>query len=132
MRLAKLLFLFQPFLVLIITPAQVYAQNKRVELTDNGYASLTELETIFANILNVITVLAGFAVLLMLVIGAFRYMAAQGDPKAITAARSHMTYAVIGLFFIVVAWLVILFLDEFTGINLTTFTITEPPPFTTP
>ena len=128
MRLSKLLFLFLTFFILFLGPNTISAQGKPVELTDKGYAPLTELETIFANILNVITVLAGFAVLLILVIGAFRYMTAQGDPKAVGAARSHITWAFIGLFFIVVAWLIILLLDQFTGINLTTFTITEPPP----
>ena len=128
MRLSKLLLLFLTFFILFLGPNTISAQGKPVELTDKGYAPLTELETIFANILNVITILAGFAVLLILVIGAFRYMTAQGDPKSIQSARSHITWAFIGLFFIVVAWLIILLLDQFTGINLTTFTITEPPP----
>lgn len=90
------------------------------------YSEITQLEQIFANILNVITVLAGFAVLLMLVIGAFRYMTAQGDPKAVGAARSTLTWALVGLFFIIAAWFVILFISQFTGLNLTEFCINLP------
>ena len=119
------------FSLLLISNGPVFAQAKKIEEVCDGdkcYAPLTGLETIFANVLNVITVLAGFAVLLIVVIGAFRYMTAQGDPKAVGAARSHLTWAFIGLFFIIAAWLIILFIDRFTGLDLTTFTITEPPP----
>ncbi len=88
---------------------------------EKGYAPLTSFEAVFANALNVITTLAGFAVLLMLVIGAFRYMTAQGDQKAVSAARSHLTWALAGLFFIIVAWLIIQFIASFTGLSLTQF-----------
>ena len=118
----------------ILYPTSIYAQEV-VECVDKegqlvncneGFAPLTGLETIFANVLNVITVLAGFAVLLMLVIGAFRYMTAQGDPKAVGAARSTITWALVGLFFIIAAWFVVLFISQFTGLNLTNFCIDLP------
>ena len=119
---------------IILFPASIYAQeiveciDKEGQIVDcnGGFAPLPELETIFANVLNVITVLAGFAVLLMLVIGAFRYMTAQGDPKAVGAARSTMTWALVGLFFIIAAWFVVLFISQFTGLDLTTFCINLP------
>ena len=118
----------------ILSPASIYAQEVvecvdkkgRTVNCDKGFAPLSALETIFANVLNVITILAGFAVLLMLVIGAFRYMTAQGDPKAVGAARSTLTWALVGLFFIIAAWFVILFISQFTGLDLTTFCINLP------
>ena len=129
--------LFIPLLISVSTilfPASIYAQEM-VECVDKegqivncnqGFVPITSLETIFANVLNVITILAGFAVLLMLVIGAFRYMTAQGDPKAVGAARSTITWALVGLFFIIAAWFVILFISQFTGLNLTEFCINLP------
>ena len=131
LQMSKLLTSAKICLLGLLTPSSAFAQGRIIEEEcrgDNCYAPLTELEIIFSNILNVITILAGFAVLLMLVIGAFRYMVAQGDPKAVSTARSHLTWSILGLVFIVVAWLVILFMEQFTGVNLTTFTITEPPP----
>ena len=115
----------------ILFPTPIYAQEV-VKCIDKegltvdcnmGFAPLSALETIFANVLNVITVLAGFAVLLMLVIGAFRYMTAQGDPKAVGAARSTLTWAIIGLFFIIAAWFVIQFIARFTDLPITEFII---------
>ena len=115
-------FLISFFYLALAFPAITYAQTTEIDEPD-GYAPLTALETVFANVLNVVTVLAGFAVLLMLVIGAFRYMTSQGDPKAVGAARSTLTWALVGLFFIIAAWFVVLFVSQFTGLNLTTFCI---------
>ena len=112
-------------MLVFINPPKVFAQ-KQVELTDKGYADLTQLETIFSNVLNIITILAGFSALLMLTIGAFRYIVAQGDPKAVAAARSTITWAIAGLIFLVVAWLLILFVETFTGVNVTQFKINLP------
>ena len=115
----------------ILFPTSIYAQEM-VECIDKdgqtvncneGFVPLSALETIFANVLNVITVLAGFAVLLMLVLGAFRYMTAQGDPKAVGAARSTISWALVGLFFIIAAWFVIQFIARFTDLPITEFII---------
>ena len=89
--------------------------------TNQGYVPLRELEVIFSNILNVITLFAGFAILIVLVIGAFRYIIAQGDPKAVSAARSQLTWGFIGLFFLVAAWLILLFITQITDFDVTRF-----------
>ena len=125
MRLFKVLLSLQVLLLSLATPTKVFAQ-KPVELTNKGYADLTQLETIFSNVLNIITILAGFSALLMLTLGAFRYIVAQGDPKAVAAARSTITCAIAGLIFLVVAWLIILFVETFTGVNVTQFKINLP------
>lgn len=132
---AKLITFINLFLLSLLKPSNILAQEiirDRCTFDDvTGeviacYTELTQLETIFANVLNVITLLAGFAVLLMLIIGAFRYMTAQGDPKAVGAARSTITWALVGLFFIIAAWFVVLFISQFTGLNLTNFCIDLP------
>lgn len=123
MQLSKIFFTTILFLITLITPSKVLAINHFITETEKGYAALTELETIFSNLINIITILAGFAALLMLVIGAFRYIVAQGDPKAVAAARGTITWAVAGLTFLIVAWLIILFVETFTGVNVTQFKI---------
>lgn len=119
----KLIIRFFIFLITFYVFNSNIILAKEVSEEPKGYVPLTELETVFSNVLNYITVLAGFAILLMLVVGSFRYMVAQGDPKAITAARSQLTWSILGLFFIVAAWLIILFMEQFTGVPLTTFCI---------
>jgi hypothetical protein len=119
--LFNILILVPAFLLL---PAIAFAQElEPVVETDKGYAGFDQLEVIFGNIVSVITVVAGFAVFFALLIGGFRYMTAQGDPKAMTAARSSITWAVVGLAFIILSWLILLFISEFTGLPLTKFCI---------
>lgn len=93
----------------------------------NGYAKLSEIPIVFSNILAVVTVLAAMAALVMLIFGGFRYIIAQGDPKAVAAARGTVTWAVVGLVMIIVSWLIILFLSQFLGINLTNFCFSPNP-----
>ncbi|MEX0617225.1 MAG: pilin [Candidatus Woykebacteria bacterium] len=125
-RLKNLFTTATLFITVLLAPKTVLAQIGNKVSDDPGYTPLKDLEVVFANALNVISILAGFAVLLMIVIGAFRYMVAQGDPKAVTAARSQITWAIGGLFFIIAGWLVILFVSQFTGLNLTNFCVDLP------
>lgn len=43
-------------------------------------------------------------VLVYLIWGAYRYMISQGDPKAVQAAKSHLTWAVAGMIIIFLAY----------------------------
>jgi putative flippase GtrA len=43
--------------------------------------------------------------------------------KAVAAASSTLTYAVVGLVGIIVSWLILSFIQNFTGANVTEFKI---------
>ena len=75
------------------------------------------LEAVFANILMAITGLAGIALFVMLCIGGFRYLTSGGDPKAAESARHTMTYALLGIGLMGVAYVVFLLIGEFTGVE---------------
>ena len=120
MRLLLIFSVFLNFLTLGVLNTRVYAAET-VKSDNQGIVPITELTTVFANILNVITVIAGFAILIVLVMGAFRFIVAQGDPKAVSTARSQITWGFLGLFFLVAAWLIILFISTLTGFDLTKF-----------
>ncbi len=85
------------------------------------YTPLSSITTLFENVLTVVVVLAGFAAFAMLIFGGFRFIIAQGDPKAVQSARGTITWAVVGLVMIIVSWLILLFISQFTGLNLTSF-----------
>lgn len=52
---------------------------------------------ILVRIISILLLAAGGVSLLFLIIGGLRYMASGGDEKAITTAKSAITYAVLGL-----------------------------------
>lgn len=84
---------------------------------------LSDITIFFSRILNFI---AGFAVLaafIMLVIGGFKFLTSGGDQKAVESAKSTITYAIIGLIALVGIWLLLKFVEIFTGVPVTQFKI---------
>lgn len=92
-------------------------------VTTNDVPTIQGFECLFANILKIIVTVAGLAFLIMFIVGGFQYMQSSNDPKAVAAASSTLTYAIIGLVGVIVSWLILLFIEQFTGINITQFSI---------
>jgi len=91
--------------------------------TVDTVAKIECLECIVQIILNFVIRLAGIAVFVMLIIGGFKYLTSGGDPKAKESAQKTITYAIFGLVLLLGGWLVLLFIKEFTGVDVTQFTI---------
>lgn len=109
----------------IFIPHPALAQTKAWsdKCVSDGVATIKGFECLFQNIITVIVSLAGFVSLTMLIVGGFQYLTSGGDPKKIAAASATLTYAVIGIIGIIVSWLILLFIKEFTGIDVTIFKI---------
>lgn len=86
-------------------------------------ATIQGLECLFFNVLQVIVFLAGLAFLFMFISGGFKYLFSGGEQKSVVAASSTLTMAFIGLIGIIASWLIISFIQKFTGINITQFKI---------
>lgn len=93
---------------------------------EGDVATIYGFEDLFRNLLGVITTLAGIALAVMLVVGGFKLIFAGGDKQKIQSARQTFTTAIIGLALMVVAWFVLLLIQEFTGIQVTRFEIPRP------
>jgi hypothetical protein len=78
-------------------------------------ATLKGLEGIFQNTLSVVLGIAGIALFITLVMGGFQYMTAGGDPKKVAAAWTTLTYAVVGMILVASSYLILVFIQEFTG-----------------
>lgn len=89
----------------------------------NGVPQIKCFEVVFANLISAITGLAAIAFFVMLVYGGFRFLTSGGNPKAMEGAQGTMTSAILGLAVIIIAWLILLLIGYFTGIDLTVFTI---------
>lgn len=86
-------------------------------------------EVVFTNILTVVMSLAVLALFVMLIVGGFKYLTSAGDQKATTSAKQTLTYAVVGITLLVLAFLIFRIIEYFTGVNITRF---EIPNSTTP
>lgn len=87
---------------------------------------LSGLTTVFENIVKVLVALGGFGLLIMLLLGGFKYITSGGDPKATEGAKNTLTYAIGGFILLIGSFLVLKLIEQFTGVsNITEFTITK-------
>lgn len=89
-----------------------------------GVATIKGFEVIFNNVVTVALGLAGIVLFIMLILGGFKFMLAGGDPKTAAAARNTITYAVLGLVVLILSYLILELIRQFTGANVTVFNLT--------
>ena len=87
-------------------------------------AKISDLETVFGSVVSVALSAAGIAVLVMLIVGGFKFLSAGGDKEATQKAGKTITYAIGGLVLVLSAWIILNLLGNFLGVNFSVFDIT--------
>ncbi len=82
-----------------------------------GVASLSCIWVVIANVINAAIVLSAVVAVFLIVYSGFQYVTSSGDKEKVDNARKRLTYAIIGLIFIVLSFLVINFISQFTGVS---------------
>lgn len=86
-------------------------------------AGIDQIEKVFSSVVSAMVGL-GFIVLLVMVLTAgFKYLMSGGEPKAIQQAHQTALWAVLGIVFMALAWLVLQLIKVFTGIDVTVFSV---------
>jgi hypothetical protein len=115
------------FVVLVIFLANVktlLAQSSfqgREQFTD--VATIQGFERIFANVITVVIELAGVILFLTFIVAGFKYLTSSGDPKALEGAKGTLTHAIIGLIVLLLAFVILVIIQEVTGAPITTFKV---------
>ncbi len=86
-------------------------------------AGLNEVESMFGNIISVIVSLGFIAMLVLLLMAGLKYLTSGGEPKALQSAHHTLVWALVGIGFIAIAWIILLLISNYTGLNLTVFNI---------
>lgn len=73
------------------------------------------LETVFINVVNVVAAATALAFFVMIVVSGLKLVFAQGDAKRVGNASSTITWAFVGVIFVVLAWLILNLIATFTG-----------------
>lgn len=89
----------------------------------DGAATFRCFESVFKNVVVALTALVGVALFIMVIIGGYGFLFAGGDQKKLEKARGTLTAAIAGVAVIVVAYLILLTIEKFTGVTVTQFTI---------
>ena len=66
-----------------------------------------DLGTIVGTVTNSLLAIAAAVSVIMIIVGGFRYIISQGDPKDTVTARNTIMYAVIGLVITIIAYAII-------------------------
>lgn len=96
-------------------------------LADNpGPAGVQQLEQLIQRLINIVVELAFIACLFMLIWGGIRYLTSGGESKAVEQANHTISWALLGILFLAIAWLVLLIVKALTGVDVTQFSIGFP------
>jgi hypothetical protein len=88
-------------------------------------AKLSDLQIYFENVVSVLLELGGIALFVMLIIGGFNYLTSGGNPQQAEAAKKTITYAILGILLLASSFLILKLIQQFTGVNVTEFKITQ-------
>lgn len=92
-------------------------------------ADISDLEKLIENIIKLLTPAAAVAFLLMVIVGAYKFITSGGDQKGTAGARTTLTYAFLGILLVAAAVLILRVLGEITSGNENTFLdVTIPNP----
>jgi hypothetical protein len=116
----SILALMFPLLLLLgfFVPAPAYALNAKEEACAGlsstlgqscGASSNSRVTTILKVVLNALSLIAGVAAVVMLMIGGFRYTISQGDGSGTAGAKNTILYALIGAVIVVFAQIIVRF-----------------------
>lgn len=86
-------------------------------------AGLDQFEQVFSSVISVIVGLGFMVLVVVLVFAGFKYLISGGEPKAIQAAHQTATWALLGIIFMAVAWIILQLIENFTGVKVTVFDI---------
>ncbi len=86
-------------------------------------ARLSDLDSVFASVLNIALAGVGLAVVIMFVVGGYQFLMAGSDKDAAARARHTLTYAVTGLILALSSWIILSLVGTFLGVNFKIFTV---------
>ncbi len=93
------------------------------DFTSRDVVQLRDLECIFFNLVNVILAFAGIVLFIVIVIGGFKYITSGGNPQSVDGAKKTITYAIGGVVLLALAYLILVLIKQFTGVDVTRFQI---------
>ena len=94
--------------------AQVYAQP-----TYNSLQNVPQIVDQVSQAVNILIYISGAVFIGYLIMGAYKFATAQGDPKGVSGAKQTLTYAFIGIFVIIGAFFINMIFVYLIGVPAT-------------
>jgi hypothetical protein len=84
-------------------------------------AQLSQIPDYFGHILMAIIPLIGIVAFIMILAGGFKILTSAGDSKGLEGGKQTITLAVVGIALAIISWLVLVFIQNTTGVQVTLF-----------
>ena len=108
----------------IFFPTPVFAQSAWSDVCVKGdTATIQGFQCLFGNIAQVVIYFAGIVFFFMFISGGFQYLTSGGDPKKTAKATSTLTMSIVGIVGVIISFLIMKFIQKFTGVNVVDFII---------
>lgn len=88
---------------------------------DEPAAELSAIPKYFGNILEAMIPLIGLLAFVMILVGGFKILTSGGDAKGMASGRQTITLAVGGIVLAIISWLVLVIVENVTGVKVTLF-----------
>jgi len=95
----------------LVKPAHAYEIPSPTPQFDN-------LGDVISKIIPAAITIAGLLTFLYMILGGFKYLTAGGDEKAVTAAKTMLTNAIIGLIIVFAAYWIMWILQTVLGLEI--------------
>jgi hypothetical protein len=104
----------------LILPARALAAVEEITLGSNqpgGVKTATPVGNILSNVLTIMFIIGGLALVVYFIWGALDWILAGGDKEKISAARKKITQGLVGLTLLALSFFIIYLFGEVIGFN---------------
>jgi hypothetical protein len=85
--------------------------------TDTGVATLGCIPNLLNNLVTLLFGLVGIVAVIFVIYGGAKFVLSGGDEKQVEGARKTITYALIGLVVVILAFAIVNFISYITGVG---------------
>lgn len=89
-------------------------------------AGVSQLQNLFERIIQLVVGGAFIVLVVVLIMAGIKFLTSGGEPKAIQSASMTVTWALLGILFLGLAWLILRLIEAFTGVPVTKFCLGFP------
>lgn len=114
------------FIVLLVTCHLLLVTSVDAQGLGPGPSGIKQLEQMITRVINISVGLAFMALTVVLVYAGIMYLTSGGDTKRLQNASMTVTWAFLGILFLVIAWLILRLIEAFTGVKVTQFNLCFP------
>lgn len=86
-------------------------------------ANLVDFQDLINKLIAASVSFAFIALVIVLTVAGFKYLISGGEPKGIQSATQTITWALLGMLFLIIIWLIVQLIESFTGVKITNFCI---------